>query len=388
MLGFASVRRKPGSKFYYACYTAADGTQLQKSTKSTDKKTAQKIADELEEPFRKKCTVSQLRKSFADVAKGIGTVASFGTTVRQYFTRWLDEIRGEHSPETHERYAQINRDCLVAMGPHADRPIDELDRSTIIGVRNSVAERTSPRNSNTYLKQLKRVMRAAVADELRSDNPTLKIKLLDEEEPDRAKRRPFTVDELKKLRAVLTEEWPLIVHMAEHTGQRLGDITFCTWGQLDLEAKIWAFYSEKTKRNMRVPLTPSLQSALHSMPKGERQTPIFPVAFKAKRDKNNESRALSAEFHKFMVLAGLAKKRSKANTGRGHGQRRNTNELTFHCLRHNATSNLKKAGVPEAVVRDIIGHESELVSRDYTHIDDATKVDAVKRIDDRMESCA
>lgn len=61
LLGMASVRRKPGSKFYYACYTAADGTQLQKSTKSTDKKTAQKIADELEEPFRKKCTVSHGR---------------------------------------------------------------------------------------------------------------------------------------------------------------------------------------------------------------------------------------------------------------------------------------------------------------------------------------
>lgn len=346
LLGMASVRRKPGSKYYYACYTAADGTQQQKSTKSIDRKTAQRIANELEEPFRNKCTVSQLRRNFADVAKDIGTVASFSTTVRQFFNRWLEEILGEQQPLTHARYSQINRDCLIALGSHADKPIDELDRATIINVRNSVAERTSPRNANTYLKQLKRVMRAAVADEVRSDNPTLKIKFLDEDEPDRAKRRPFTVDELNRLRAVLIGEWPLIVHMAEHTGQRLGDITLCTWGQLDLDAKIWAFYSQKTKRIMRVPLTPSLHSALRALPKGQRETPLFPVAFKAKRDKKDESRALSAKFHSFLEVAGLVPKRSKANTGRGHGRRRATSEITFHCLRHNANTNLKRAGVP------------------------------------------
>ena len=54
--------------------------------------------------------------------------------------------------------------------------------------------------------------------------------------------------------------------------------------------------------------------------------------------------------------------------------------LSFHCLRHNTTSWLKKAGVPESVVRDIIGHESELVSRQYTHVDDATKRNAIRHL--------
>jgi integrase len=80
------------------------------------------------------------------------------------------------------------------------------------------------------------------------------------------------------------------------------------------------------------------------------------------------------------VKAGLADKRSKKNTGRGHSVKRTVSELTFHSLRHNTTSWLKKAGVPESVVRDIIGHESELVSRDYTHVDDDSNRDAIRRL--------
>ncbi len=35
---------------------------------------------------------------------------------------------------------------------------------------------------------------------------------------------------------------------------------------------------------------------------------------------------------------------------------------------------------PESVVRDIIGHESELVSRNYTHVDDDTKRKAIRKL--------
>jgi hypothetical protein len=41
---------------------------------------------------------------------------------------------------------------------------------------------------------------------------------------------------------------------------------------------------------------------------------------------------------------------------------------------------MKKAGVPEAVVRDIVGHDSAEVSRLYTHMDDSEKRDGVNRL--------
>ena len=61
---------------------------------------------------------------------------------------------------------------------------------------------------------------------------------------------------------------------------------------------------------------------------------------------------------------------------------RTTSELSFHCLRHTATSLLKNAGVSDAVARDIIGHDSAAVSAHYTHIDTATKRGAVDSMPD------
>src|SRR5271165_6351691 len=44
----ASLRRFSDSKFWYACFTGPDGRRLQHSTKETDRKRAQKIADQYE----------------------------------------------------------------------------------------------------------------------------------------------------------------------------------------------------------------------------------------------------------------------------------------------------------------------------------------------------
>jgi Mn-dependent DtxR family transcriptional regulator len=47
---------------------------------------------------------------------------------------------------------------------------------------------------------------------------------------------------------------------------------------------------------------------------------------------------------------------------------------------------LKNAGVSEAVARDIIGHDSEQMSRHYTHIEDAAKREALDKLPDLLGS--
>jgi hypothetical protein len=59
----------------------------------------------------------------------------------------------------------------------------------------------------------------------------------------------------------------------------------------------------------------------------------------------------------------MAEERSKDETGNGRSRRRVINEVSFHSLRHTATSLLKNAGVSEAVAMDIIGHESKASRR-------------------------
>jgi integrase len=96
------------------------------------------------------------------------------------------------------------------------------------------------------------------------------------------------------------------------------------------------------------------------------------------------SSPLSQQFHDLLVSAGLAKPRppERKSTGKGRDTPREHSEISFHSLRHTATSLLKAAGVSESVTRDIIGHESAEISRHYTHVDEDAKRAAIARLPD------
>ena len=90
----------------------------------------------------------------------------------------------------------------------------------------------------------------------------------------------------------------------------------------------------------------------------------------------------SKQFNAILAQCGLARPQPHTSTGKGRWARRQQNELSFHCLRHTATSLLKNAGVSEVVARDIIGHDSASVSANYTHVDEATKRLAIDQMPD------
>jgi integrase len=83
-----------------------------------------------------------------------------------------------------------------------------------------------------------------------------------------------------------------------------------------------------------------------------------------------------------LVAAGLAAPRSHKATGRGRYVSRAVSELSFHSLRHSAVTFLKAAGASDALARAIVGHESEAVSRAYTHLDTEHMRDAVSKLPD------
>ncbi|HEY3755283.1 MAG TPA: tyrosine-type recombinase/integrase, partial [Opitutaceae bacterium] len=89
---------------------------------------------------------------------------------------------------------------------------------------------------------------------------------------------------------------------------------------------------------------------------------------------------LSQQFHGILVAASMADSRSREETGVGHSRSRSVSDISFHSLRHTATSLLKNAGVPESVAMDIIGHDSAAISRHYTHIDYRAKRLALRKL--------
>jgi hypothetical protein len=76
-------------------------------------------------------------------------------------------------------------------------------------------------------------------------------------------------------------------------------------------------------------------------PKG----PLFPKAFSTVAGQFDRVGTLSNQFHDVMVEAGLVSHRAHAKKGTGRAGKRLGAELSFHCLRHTATSLMKEAGI-------------------------------------------
>lgn len=378
----ASLWKHPKSQFWTACFTDDNGRQLKRSTKLTDRNKAMLMAQKYEKAYRMKLTESQARKVVSDIYEELHGEQLYHATVRKFFADWLGGKQAEMSPGSHKRYKTAVDKLLGFLGERADRDIAYIHKRDISALRDKTATDLSPATANTDLKILRTAFRQAVVDGLRLDNPASAVAILDERrEAGATGRRPFEESELKKLLTQIKGEWRGLVLGGLYTGQRLGDLASLTRRRVDFDQELIKFRSQKTARDMVIPIAAPLLDYLKKHIPTEPDGPFFPGAYATKQEANGESRLLSAEFHRLLVESGLAKPRPKdKNSGRGHSVKRTVSELSFHSLRHNTTSWLKRAGVPESVVRDIIGHESELVSREYTHLDDDTKRKAIRKL--------
>jgi integrase len=378
----ASLRKKPNSRYWIACFTDGDGIQRQRSTQATDRTTAQGMAQKYEAAYAMKLTEAQARKVVSDIYEGLHGEKLYHATTRKFLTDWLDTKKVEMSNGSYKRYKNAVDKLLEFLGERAERDIAYVHKRDISALRDKTASGLSASTANTDLKILRVAFRQAVVDGMRLDNPAGAVSTLDDRrEPDAKERRPFDEPELRKLLAVATGEWEGLVLGGLYTGQRLGDLATLNGRKVNLADELIKFRSQKTGRDMVIPIAPTFLVYLKKHFPKNIDDPIFPKAAKTKRDADGESRLLSAQFHDLLVKAGLGKPRPKdKNSGKGHSVKRTVSELSFHSLRHNTTSWLKRAGVPESVVRDIIGHESELVSREYTHLDDETKRNAIRKL--------
>lgn len=382
----ASLRRRLRSPYWFACYNGPDGRRIQQSTKQSNRKKAQAMADQLERASKlaaeKRLGETQARQILSKIYEGLNGDSLASATVKDYLNTWADRRKDDTSPRTHQAYAQIVREFLVSLGERSERDISQVSRSDVAKYRDAVLKRTSPVTANKALKYLRVALGAAYKDGFTQDNPAAKLDILKRRGSEQAQRRPFTVDELKTILSHAGSEWKGLILFGLYTGQRLKDIARLTWANLDLQKQELRFVSGKTNRRMHLPIAAPLIAHVLTMKAGDDPAaPLFPAAYPLATKDTGESR-LSQQFHQILFKANMAKERKKEATGKGRSRRRQTSALSFHSLRHTATSLLKNAGVPEAVAMDIIGHDSTAISRHYTHIDAASKREALGKLPD------
>jgi integrase len=321
----------------------------------------------------------QARKVIADIFAVSNHDALQSSTIQDYCDAWLKRKDLEAGEKTHVRYAGIIENFLTFLGPRANKDLAHLRAKDIGAFRDSLARRLTPGSANISLKVVRSALAQARRDGLVDVNEAERVTLLKNVHVSR--RRPFTVPEVKCLLTAAHQEWRGMILTGVYTGLRLSDIARLTWANVDLQTKEISIVTGKTGRRQILPLAKTLLSHLKSLTNSGLDSPLFPDAYAA-RQRSQYGGTLSNQFYNILVAAGLAERRTHEGAGKGRDAKRDMGVLSFHCLRHTATSLLKNAGVSDAVARDIIGHESPAISANYTKIDTKTKRAALNKIPD------
>lgn len=340
-----------------------------------------KVAIAFEEASRKRVSESQALRIMSDIVEQIHGTRLSQSSLADYATAWLQRKRGETKETTMATYESTVTGFLEALGDKASIPIHHVSTAMITQWRDKAAAKATARTANNKAKVIRILFQAAWRDGLIAENPAAKLTSLRTAE---STRRPFTMKELKAVYAAASYEWQGMVLAGLYTGQRLRDLAGLTWASVDLERREIRLATSKTGRRQFIPIAAPLLHYLEALPsKDDPKAPIFPGLHQHSGTKNGSSR-LSQLFFDILVDAGLAKARAEKwkGTGTGRDGARARAEVSFHCLRHTATSLLKAAGVSESVARDLIGHDSAQVSRNYTHTSDESRREAIDRLPD------
>jgi integrase len=367
--------------------TAPRNNSRQVSTKQTDRKTAQKIADEFEaaslKALRGELTTRQVRKVLAGIYELVNPEPLSHDSVRSFFTAWIATKKITAGHKTYTRYAGIVTEFLRWLGPTANTLLPYLSSSTIAKFRDHLAKKHSPATVNVALACIQTALQQAFDDNLVDVNEAGRVKRLPDTPDKPQERRPFTDEELRAILAVADTEWRGMTLCGLYHGLRLGDVASLGWPNVVLEARELRFKAEKTNREMVIPIAEPFYRYLLEIAGDDPRGPLFPRAF-ALRQRKVPTSALSNQFYRIMTEAGVVQKRTnkKKKDGLGRSGRRQSGGLGFHCLRHTATTLLKRAGASDVIAREIIGHETAAVSRTYSHIDTDTLRNAIDKMPD------
>ena len=386
-----SIHRQPGRPFWFCAFTLFDpethtSKRVFRSTKTRDKKQALEIC----RTWHKASILGRKGKLSADaardvIARGVSDVFTASNveslpsaSVRLWCETWLEAKSIEAEASTHARYARIIERFIDFIGAKGNRDLSTLQAVDITRFRDREAKELSRATANLSLKVLRVCFGEAVRQGLLAVNPAVRVPVL--KSRDKSARRAFSLSEIQRILKACSDdaEWRGLVLFGLYLGQRLGDLAKLTWRATNLESGEIAFTARKTGRRIVLPLIQPLSDYLGTLPASDNPNAfIFPRAASATR-----TGTLSNQFRDILVAAGLVELRGHAATGKGHSQARETSELSFHSLRHSAVTMLKASGVSDVLAREIIGHESAAVSRQYTHLSTGDLRRAMHRLPD------
>jgi integrase len=362
----ASVLQRGKKKTWYAVFRDLQGRQQWKRVDAPDRKKAQAAADLFEATAQKKKGAQHLRKAFTDLYREFYSQSLPTTTVRHYVETWLGTKKHEAAESTYREYEQVSSRFLEFLKLRADEDLADITKADLVEFRKELSGKVGPGRVNFYVKVLRMFFKAAHRDGYLLENPAQYLDIVRNRASGR--RRPLTIEEIRAVIAIADPEWQSLIRFGLYTGQRLSDLACLTWSNIDLERGEIRLTTRKTDRRLTIPIAKPLREHLESLPgSDEPSAPLHPKALSVLQ-KDGRAASLSNAFVELLAQTGLRETQTHQARGIGRNSRRQASQLSFHSLRHTAVSLLKDAGIPQATVQELIGHDSEQMSALYTHV--------------------
>jgi integrase len=379
----ASIRRKPNSKYWYACFDQADGKRTQVSTKTTDRKKALRIAQEYEESVLEAkmgvLSESSARKHMNKIYElGAGRKIHFHT-IKGWLEWWMENKAKTKREGTAKRYEGTVKIFLKVLGDRANLDIRHLSQIDAENFRRFLMESgKANRTINVDIKTVSAAINLAKRSGLIDNNP---FASLDSLPVGPSKRKPFDEEQLTKIFKEAKGEWLGVSLFSCYTSMRISNATQLQWRQIELDGDIplvrFIEYKkqDKHRREIVVPMHSTLMEYIVGLKRGADTDFLFP---ELQPKKTGGNAGLSRLFRKILVSAGIVEELVQEKEKKKAGSvARRVSPYSFHCLRHTFLTVLANKGVAADIRNVLSGHAKPSVAEAYVHRDTQVLADAV-----------
>ena len=293
----------------------------------------------------------------ADLQSGrLGSGLSQHHSLSDTIDRFLAERPSGYGEWLHDpRNSQFLRWWKSYLGTYR---LGDLKPNLLIQARNHLQQEPIPPKSKTspttyrsaatlnrYMSALSAVLQAALEIWGWVDtNPCRGIRHLKE---NNARTRCLSEPEQTRLIKVCADDPNLldVVQMALYTGARRGEICGLKWSEIDLKEETVTFLQTKNKIPRKIPLCPPAVDLLRK----RLQHRIIGRDWVFPAERSEGPIDVSHRFGRFAKRAGIE-------------------DFRFHDLRHTAASAMARAGVPELMIQEVLGHKTAQMTKRYSHL--------------------
>lgn len=292
---------------------------------------------------------------------------SLECVIEKYRAALVGRRRGKKTLAKYEYAFRLFLDLAAQRGVKSIQQVDLsfVDAFRAQRVRHGSEKEASLKTIHIDLVLLRQIVNFAIRRKMIHSDPLAGLQL---EKPKPRPQPCWTRDVVERILKAADEPQRSQLTLLAETGMRVGELRWLTWDDIDLNLGVIHIrpkpegnWRPKTGDARAIPLSPLARTVLEQLPRhGRWVVTSRPSHSYPKGDHPVSERRLLEYLKRLLRRLGLS----------GH----------LHTFRHAFISHALTHGVPEAIVRQWVGHVDRDIIQQYTHIADCASQTAMQRL--------